>query len=236
MRDMKSSVQDFEKRLIMEALAETQWRQRQAARNLGVLPTTLHEKMKRLGIPPRPDMDEQAPGAAPPDPALTAEDEGREEFRWVGRLRVGRTLEIVGVNGRLRVDAAHVDNISIVAVTSGPLPRRRLVTIRVMPTRSGMRLVARTAGDHPPGPRARVDTWVRAPVGVRLVGRVGSGHVECFGVAGRLELRGPAASRAVVPFTELAPEDLALRKLSRAESSEGGQGNLPGGQDLKPGI
>jgi DNA-binding NtrC family response regulator len=40
----------YERRLIEEALRATGGNQRRAAQALGVLPTTLHEKMKRLGL------------------------------------------------------------------------------------------------------------------------------------------------------------------------------------------
>jgi DNA-binding NtrC family response regulator len=51
MIDLKTQVDSYERELILGALQEAGGRQRQAARSLGILPTTLHEKMKRLGIP-----------------------------------------------------------------------------------------------------------------------------------------------------------------------------------------
>ncbi|HET7292335.1 MAG TPA: helix-turn-helix domain-containing protein [Vicinamibacteria bacterium] len=54
---LKDLVAQFEKRLILEALEASRGNQRQAARALGILPTTLNEKMKRLGLRPR---DEEA--------------------------------------------------------------------------------------------------------------------------------------------------------------------------------
>jgi DNA-binding NtrC family response regulator len=48
--DLKSQLLAYERRLITAALAECGGNQRRAARQLGVLPTTLHEKMKRLGL------------------------------------------------------------------------------------------------------------------------------------------------------------------------------------------
>ncbi len=54
---LKDLVTQFEKRLILEALEASAGNQRQAARALGILPTTLNEKMKRLGLRPR---DEEA--------------------------------------------------------------------------------------------------------------------------------------------------------------------------------
>ena len=47
---LRDRVFAYERALIEEALATTGGNQRQAAFRLGVLPTTLHEKMKRLGM------------------------------------------------------------------------------------------------------------------------------------------------------------------------------------------
>jgi DNA-binding NtrC family response regulator len=48
--DLKSLVLAYERSLIVEALAATGGNQRRAAARLQLLPTTLHEKMKRLGL------------------------------------------------------------------------------------------------------------------------------------------------------------------------------------------
>ena len=47
---LRDLVDAYERRLIEEALRATGGNQRRAAEALGVLPTTLHEKMKRLGL------------------------------------------------------------------------------------------------------------------------------------------------------------------------------------------
>jgi DNA-binding NtrC family response regulator len=47
---LKDRLDAYERSLIQDALAATSGNQRQAAFKLGVLPTTLHEKMKRLGL------------------------------------------------------------------------------------------------------------------------------------------------------------------------------------------
>jgi two-component system response regulator HydG len=47
---LKALVDGYERRVIEEALRAAGGNQRRAARALGVLPTTLHEKMKRLGL------------------------------------------------------------------------------------------------------------------------------------------------------------------------------------------
>jgi DNA-binding NtrC family response regulator len=48
--NLKELVDAYERRLIESALADSSGNQRRAAASLGLLPTTLHEKMKRLGL------------------------------------------------------------------------------------------------------------------------------------------------------------------------------------------
>lgn len=48
---LKTLLDAYERQLIETALLATAGNQRRAAASLGLLPTTLHEKMKRLGIP-----------------------------------------------------------------------------------------------------------------------------------------------------------------------------------------
>jgi DNA-binding NtrC family response regulator len=48
--NLKRLVEDYERRLITEALERARGNQRRAAADLGVLPTTLNEKMRRLGL------------------------------------------------------------------------------------------------------------------------------------------------------------------------------------------
>ena len=47
---LKELVEGYERRLILEALARARGNQRRAAAELGCLPTTLNEKMRRLGL------------------------------------------------------------------------------------------------------------------------------------------------------------------------------------------
>jgi DNA-binding NtrC family response regulator len=47
---LKAKVAAFERQLIESALVAEGGNQRRAAASLGLLPTTLHEKMKRLGL------------------------------------------------------------------------------------------------------------------------------------------------------------------------------------------
>jgi DNA-binding NtrC family response regulator len=60
---LRNLMETYERRLIEEALRATGGNQRRAALALGVLPTTLHEKMKRLGLVKRPRPSEAEPMA-----------------------------------------------------------------------------------------------------------------------------------------------------------------------------
>jgi DNA-binding NtrC family response regulator len=48
--NLKALLEAYERQLIQSALAACAGNQRRAAALLGLLPTTLHEKMKRLGL------------------------------------------------------------------------------------------------------------------------------------------------------------------------------------------
>ena len=64
---LKDMVREFERQLIEAALAASAGNQRRAAATLGLLPTTLHEKMKRLGLLRRgvtPGMEQEEAGAS----------------------------------------------------------------------------------------------------------------------------------------------------------------------------
>jgi two-component system response regulator HydG len=68
---LKVMLEAYERRLIEDALSATGGNQRRAARALGVLPTTLHEKMKRLGLLHR-HSPSRIPGDAVESPAFIA--------------------------------------------------------------------------------------------------------------------------------------------------------------------
>ena len=45
------NLQEVEKRTIVQALEESDWTKARAAEKLGIFPSSLHKKMKRLGVP-----------------------------------------------------------------------------------------------------------------------------------------------------------------------------------------
>ena len=81
--DLKSRLLAYERGLIVAALAESGGNQRRAARQLGLLPTTLHEKMKRLGLRanafllPTQARGDAGPGAGEPVPLSAATPDDR---------------------------------------------------------------------------------------------------------------------------------------------------------------
>ena len=75
---LKTMLDAYERRIIASALAATAGNQRRAAASLGLLPTTLHEKMKRLGLRADPFLpagvrDEAASGSDRQRPAPDGE-------------------------------------------------------------------------------------------------------------------------------------------------------------------
>ena len=182
---LKRRVEEYERRLILSALASAEWSQRRAARALGVLPTTLHEKMKRLGIPGRPDGN--APWAVADD--SPADDRVLEEFRWHGTVEDGQTLEISGITGTLKAEIGRVEEVEIVATKRGTPQARRSVVVKVSAARRGVLVIAQTLDGRPVGPEVTVDAVVRVPVGVRLLTRLPAGRLDTHGVHGVLELR-----------------------------------------------
>ena len=64
-RDLKTMVDEYERALIQAALADAGGHQRRAAASLGVLPTTLCEKIKRLGLRHGPSSESTENSATP---------------------------------------------------------------------------------------------------------------------------------------------------------------------------
>jgi len=63
--NLRQLVEDYERRLILEALERVGGNQRRAAMELGCLPTTLNEKMRRLRLRACDRQLDRQPGSAP---------------------------------------------------------------------------------------------------------------------------------------------------------------------------
>jgi hypothetical protein len=181
---LKRRVEQYERRLILSALAAADWSQRRAADALGVLPTTLHEKMKRLGIPGRPD-----PNAPEGTDDAQSGERVLEEFHWHGRVEAGQALEITGVTGTLRAEIGAVDEVDLLAVKRGSPMDCRNVVVKVSASKRAVVVVAQTLEGGPVGPEVTVDVAVQVPVSVRLITHLAAGGLETHGVQGVLELR-----------------------------------------------
>lgn len=186
--DLKTLLADYEKSLILAALASVGGRQRSAARLLRLLPTTLNEKMRRLGIrPQRLRWDESG-----------EREQRRSTLRWVGRLAPGATLEVRGMNGPVRVEAAAGDEVRVTAVREGPWPLAEAVEVRTVEHAGGVTVCAVCAGPAPlPGrfPRraaravaaTRVAISVQVPPSVRVRATTINDDIEVVGLAGNVE-------------------------------------------------
>ena len=75
---LKERVAAYERRLIMEALLHAGGNQRRAAAALGCLPTTLNEKMRRLGLREQRSLDWPRPLAQVLSPIPV--DASRQDF------------------------------------------------------------------------------------------------------------------------------------------------------------
>jgi hypothetical protein len=188
--DLRSLVEAYERRLIVSALSAAGGRQNRAAAILGMLPTTLCEKMKRLGISLR-GYGELAPAGA--NTALLP-TETADEFRWRGRLVPGCTLEIKGQRGDVHAEPATGDMVEVVARRSGRSAATQLA-INVLEHDAGVVFsvfTTRPSGAlaSAPGPasnKLRADFGLRLPAGVRLEVRLLAGNIEAIGLAADVE-------------------------------------------------
>ncbi len=137
--------------------------------------------------------------------ALAAALQGTQDrdFRWSGRIAEGKTLEIMGVNGSVRADAAGGSTAEVTASKSGR-GDHDAVQIKVEETSDGVTICAiypNQVGDschsresrknrrnHNEDNNVEVDFVVRVPAGVRFVGRTVNGSVEATGLTADAEV------------------------------------------------
>jgi DUF4097 and DUF4098 domain-containing protein YvlB len=120
-----------------------------------------------------------------------------QDFRWSGRLADGQTIEILGVNGEIRADAASGSTAEVTATKSGRGDPER-VQIKVEESSSGVTICAiypnqegtschsretrKNRRNNDNNNNVEVDFVVRVPAGVRFVGRTVNGSVEATGL------------------------------------------------------
>jgi hypothetical protein len=187
-RDLREAVHDYERRLILHALAIAGGQQRRAAAVLGVLPTTLNEKMARLGI---------RGGAALMARAVPPAVPAGEDFRWQGVMPAGSSIEILGVAGSIRAVAVPGDDALVVARRRDARGAGRFA-IGVARTEGRLSFSVLNAADavigsnncdRPLGAQALVvDFEIRVPRPTNLTARLLRGTIEVHGVDGVLDL------------------------------------------------
>jgi hypothetical protein len=203
--DLRSLLDDYERSLILAALAAVGGRQRSAAALLRILPTTLNEKMKRLGIGRhRPHR------VAPP-----GEDEACASLRWTGALAPGGTLEIRGLNGPIRVEAWSCDGVEVLATRRGARSLLSALEVKVVEHAGGVTVCAVCQAPEAASPRSdvrllhsvasvRVDFVARVRPGAHVVASTVNDDIEVFGLGGNVDV---GTANGHVRFLPAAPAE-----------------------------
>jgi hypothetical protein len=140
--------------------------------------------------------------AAPPARAQDA-----DHFSWHGALARGKTLEITGISGSIRVEAYAGPEVQVTAVKRGPAEDRGEVRFLAEPGDGGMTICA-VYGDqeschhsrshsHVRDNEASVEFVARVPAGVLFDGSMVSGDVEVTGLSARVEVNSVSGHVAV---------------------------------------
>ncbi|HYR10139.1 MAG TPA: DUF4097 family beta strand repeat-containing protein [Longimicrobium sp.] len=131
----------------------------------------------------------------------------QEDFRWSGRVARGRTIEIQGIVGDVRAEAASGDQVEVVGRRSGDDADRvrievvegddGVVICAIYPNRRGGSNSGRRSEDpcndnHGDGEidaeDARVDFTVRVPAGVKFASRTVAGNVNATGLSSDVDV------------------------------------------------
>jgi len=144
--------------------------------------------------------------ALAPGPAVTAVRLAVDtrNWDWRGRVERGDAVEIKGVNGEIRAEAASGDEVVVEARLSGRRSDPDDVEMVVVPHEGGVTICAvypTPRGKEPneclPGARGRnntekndvsVDFTVRVPRGVNFLGRTVNGDVQAHGIGGDVRM------------------------------------------------
>ena len=187
--DLRGLLEAYERRLILAALAAVGGRQRRAADLLRILPSTLHEKMKRLGI--RPHRVQRLRALASPEVSAS--------LRWRGSVRPGGTLAVRGLNGPVRIEAVDDDQIEVFAARRGPRAIFSAIEVKIVEHNRGVTVCTVCQGLAASVPRSlerrvlrgvasvRVDLVVRVPPGVHVVASTVNDDIEVVGLATNVE-------------------------------------------------
>jgi hypothetical protein len=223
--DLKKLLEDYERSLIFAALGAVGGRQRSAAALLRILPTTLNEKMKRLGI--RPHRAHKLARAEAHDVCAS--------LTWRGAVPPGGGLEVRGLNGPVRVELGESDEIEVVATRRGERALFAAVEVRVVEHARGVTVCAVCQGPDAALPRrvdrrlsrmmasVRVELVARVPPGVHVVATTVNDDIEVVGLFSNVDVgtanghvRFLAAPRVLRRVGQLGPEAADLGAQSPA--------------------
>ena len=148
------------------------------------------------------------------------------DFRWHGRIAAGKVIEVKGVNGGIHVEPTSGSEVEVQAkktwrrsdpdeVKIEVIQHEDGVTIcAVYPTPSGERPNDCTPGEtshsHTSNNDVQVDYTVRAPAGVRFIGRTVNGGIDARGLTADAEA-----------YTVNGSIDLATRGSAQASTVNG---------------
>ena len=188
--DLAALIEAYERSLILAALAAVGGRQRSAAELLRILPSTLSEKMKRLGMrAQRAARHFQVPAGAQISASL----------HWSGRVPPGGILEIRGLNGPVRVEATGDERVEVLASRRGPRALLAALEVKVVEHARGVAVCTVWQGLDASASRrverrvsrgvaeVHVDILARVPPGVRVIASTFNGDIEVVGLGSLVE-------------------------------------------------
>lgn len=126
------------------------------------------------------------------------------EFRWKGHVAPGGTIEVKGINGDIRAEAANGDEVEVVAKKKGRHSDPETVRIAVVEHSEGVTICAIYPTDHArsntcePGEDGQmnvrnndvqVDFVVRMPSGLGFTGRTVNGEIAASSLGGNVSSR-----------------------------------------------
>jgi hypothetical protein len=182
--DLFRLLEAYERSVILAALGAVGGRQRSAAALLRILPSTLSQKMKRLGIGRHRIHRSTVP----------AGDELCASLLWTGSLPPGGTVELRGLNGPVRVEAGDAGCVEVEAIRRGSRAILSAIEVKVVEHGRGVTVCAVCHGLPEPSPHldrslsfglanVRVDILARVPPDARVVASTVNDDVEVIGVA-----------------------------------------------------
>lgn len=185
----RTLIEDHERALVLAALGVVGGRQRSAAALLRMLPGTLRERMRRLGVRAQRAARKLEPPAAPPISA---------SVRWRGSLPPGSLVELRGLNGPVRIEPAAGREVEVLAVRRGPRTLLRALDVKVVRHAGGILACAVCELPAPSARRlqrrvarglawVRVEIVARVPPGIRVSATTFNDDVEVIGAPGDVE-------------------------------------------------